>query len=219
LAARDGEGENGGGRLDEREVRDEALTLLLAGHETTAVALTWTWYLLAENPGAEAELHAELDRVLAGRAATADDLDQLPVARATFLESMRLYPPAWTIGRRALADCEIAGYLVPAGAGVYMCQYLVHRDPRFFPRPELFAPGRWLDPAAVAARPRFAYFPFGGGARRCIGDGFAELEGVLALATLAARWRLRRVPGHPVAPEPLITLRPRHGMRMTLERR
>jgi cytochrome P450 len=220
LAARDaGDAGDGGGGLDDREVRDEALTLLLAGHETTAVALSWTWYLLSQNPDAEAALHAELDRELAGRAATAADLERLPVTRATFLESMRLYPPAWTVGRRALEDCEIAGHRIPARAGVYMCQYLVHRDPRFFPRPEVFDPGRWLDPQAVAALPRFAYFPFGGGARRCIGDGFAELEGVLALATLAARWRLRLVPGHPVAMEPLITLRPRYGIRMTLEQR
>jgi cytochrome P450 len=215
LAARDQEGD-GGGMTDE-QLRDEALTLFLAGHETTANALAWTWHLLALHPDAEARLHAEVDSLPAGRLPGAGDVPSLPYTRAVFAESMRLYPPAWTIGREPLADFEAGGFRVRAGAAVLMSPWVVHRDPRWWPDPERFDPDRWT-PEAEAAQPRLAYFPFGAGPRKCIGEGFAWLEGVLALATLARRWRLRHVPGARVLPHPTITLRPR-GLAMRAEER
>lgn len=216
LLAQDTEGDGAG--MSDLQVRDEALTLFLAGHETTANALTWTWYLLSQNPGAEASLHAELDAVLCGHLPGVEDLPRLPYTEMVLAESMRLYPPAWIIGRRALRDCRIAGYPIPARSIVLASPYLMHHDARYFPDPLRFDPGRWT-PEARAARPKFAYFPFGGGARGCIGEQFAWMEGVLLLATLAQKWRMRLVPGHPVELRPLITLRPKHGMRMTLSRR
>jgi cytochrome P450 len=216
LQAQDEEGD--GGRMTDEQLRDEAMTIFLAGHETTANALTWAWLLLSQNPEAERRLHEELDAVLGGRAATAEDLPRLAYTEMVLAEAMRLYPPAWVLGRRALKDYEVAGYRVPAGSIVIMSQYVMHRDPRYFPDPERFVPERFA-PEARAARPQFAYFPFGGGPRRCIGEGFAWMEGVLVLATLARRWRLRLAPGHPVETQPVVTLRPRHGMRMTPERR
>jgi cytochrome P450 len=216
LHAQDDEGD-GRGMTDE-QLRDEALTIFLAGHETTANALTWTWYLLSQNHEVEARLHAELDEVLEGRPPTAEDLPRLIYTEMVLAESMRLYPPAWILGRRALKDYEVGGYRLPAGALVLMSQYVTHRDPRFYPEPERFDPERFA-PEAKAARPQFAYFPFGGGPRRCIGEGFAWMEGVLVLAALAREWRLRLVPGHPVELHPVVTLRPKHGMLMTLERR
>jgi cytochrome P450 len=213
LLARDEEGTGG---MTDAQVRDEALTIFLAGHETTANALSWTWYLLARHPEAEAALHAELDRVLAGRLPTVEDVPALRYTEMVLAESMRLYPPAWGIGRRALAAYPLDRYTLPAGATVIMSAYVMQRDPRYYLEPERFDPERWT-PEARAARPRFAYFPFGGGARVCIGEGFAWLEGILLLATLAQRWKLRLVPGHPVTPQPLITLRPRGGIWMTPE--
>jgi cytochrome P450 len=216
LAASDPEGD--GGRMTDAQVRDEAVTLFLAGHETTANALTWTWYLLSQNPEAEGRLHAEVDRVAPGRALGAADLPKLPYTEMVLAESMRLYPPAWIIGRRALANYEIGGFVVPKRSIVVACQWVTHRDPRYFPDPELFDPERFR-PEAKAARAKFSYFPFGGGPRVCIGEGFAWMEGVLLLATLARRWRLRLEPGQVVEPAPSITLRPKHGLRMVLERR
>ena len=216
LHAQDEEGD-GAGMTDE-QLRDEAMTIFLAGHETTANALTWTWYLLSQNPEAEARLHAELDKVLGGRPPTAEDMPRLVYTEMVLSESMRLYPPAWILGRRALKDYEVGGYRLPAGSLVLLSQYVTHRDPRFYPDPERFEPERWT-PEAKAARPQFAYFPFGGGPRRCIGEGFAWAEGVLVLAALAQRWRPRLVPGHPVEMQAAITLRPKHGMLMTLGRR
>jgi cytochrome P450 len=216
LQARDEEGD--GGRMTDQQLRDEALTLFLAGHETTANALTWTWYLLSQHPHAEERLHAELDAVLGGRAPQPEDLPRLAYARGVLAESMRLFPPAWVIGRQPREDFEIGGYRIPAGTIVMMSPWVIQRDPRFWPEPLRFDPGRWT-PEAEAARHRFAYFPFGAGPRKCIGEGFAWMEGTLVLAALAQRWRARLVPGHPVERQPLITLRPRHGMRMTLERR
>jgi cytochrome P450 len=215
LAARDDEGD-GGGMTDE-QLRDEALTLFLAGHETTANALAWSWHLLAANPEAEARLHAEVDAVVGDRLPTADDYPRLPYTRAVFAESMRLYPPAWTVGREPLEDFAAGGYRIPAGTVVMMSPWVVHRDPRWWPDPERFDPGRWA-PEAEAALPRFAYFPFGGGPRKCIGEGFAWMEGVIVLATLARRWRLRPSPGAVVTTAPSITLRPA-GMRMRAEAR
>lgn len=214
LAARD---EVGGGAMSDRQVRDEAMTLFLAGHETISLALTWAWYLLSGNPEAEAALHEEVDRVLGDRLPEASDLPALAHTRRVLAEAMRVYPPAWAMGRRALEDVEVGGYVVPRGATVVMSQYLIHRDPRWWRDPERFDPDRWLEEAPD--RPRFAYFPFGGGPRMCIGEDFAWAEGVVLLAVLARRWRLRLVPGHPVALAPRITLRPRYGMRMTLQAR
>jgi len=205
------------GRMTDQQVRDEALTLFLAGHETTSNALTWTWYLLSQNPSAEAAFHAELDRVLAGRLPSFEDLPQLHYAESVLAESMRLYPPVWAIGRRALEDYPVGDFVVPARSVVLMSPYAVHRDPRWFPDPLEFRPERWL--TEDTARPKFGYFPFGGGARVCIGERFAWMEGVLILAALGQRWRLRLEPGHRVETQARITLRPKHGMRMIAEKR
>ncbi len=194
------------------------MTLLLAGHETTANALTWTWYLLSQSREAEAKLHDEIDHALAGRLPSMDDLPRLPFVERVVAESMRLYPPAWIIGRRAIADYPIADYLAPARALVFMSPYIMQRDARFYPDPERFNPDRWT-PEFKAALPPFVYFPFGGGARKCIGDQFALMEIALVLATVAQQWKLQLVPNHPAVPQPLITLRAKHGMMMTATRR
>jgi cytochrome P450 len=203
--------------MTDEQVRDEAMTLFLAGHETTAVALTWTWYLLSGHPEVEAKLHAELEEVLGGRSPTPDDIPRLPYAQMVLQESMRVRPPAWAIGRRALADHPVNGYVIPAGAVVVVSPYLVHHDPRWWPEPEAFRPERWAE--EDDARPRHAYFPFGAGPRMCIGEPFAGMEAILVLATLARRWRLRLVPGQSIEPRPLVTLRPKGPVLMTLERR
>jgi cytochrome P450 len=216
LLAQDEEGDGGG--MTDVHLRDEVMTLLLAGHETTANALTWAFYLLSQNPGAEERLHRELDAVLGGRPATTDDLPALGQAERVFAESMRLYPPAWGLGRRVVRDIEIGGFRVAAGSLVSVSPFVTHRDPRFWPDPLRFDPDRFL-PEAKAARPRFAYFPFGGGSRQCIGEPFAWMEGVLVLATLAQKWRFTLAPGHPVETQALVTLRPRYGMRMVARRR
>ena len=218
LLAQDTGDEGDGGSMSDVQLRDEATTLFVAGHETTSNALTWTWYALSGHLEAEAKMHAELERVLGGRRPEAADLPRLPYTRAVLAESMRLYPPVWGMGRRALADLTLAGYDIPRGSLVVVSPFITQRDARFFPDPELFRPERWLDEHAVE-RPRFAYFPFGGGARQCIGEQFAWMEGVLLLATLGQKWRLRLAPGHTVEFNPLITLRPKHGMRMTLHSR
>lgn len=213
LAARDEEGDGGG--MTDLQLRDEMLTLFLAGHETTANALAWTWHLLAQNPDPESRLHSELRTVLAGRAPGADDFPALPYTRAVLAESMRLYPPAWTIGREPLEDFEARGYRIRAGSIVLVSPWVVHRDARWWSDPLEFRPERWLGDAE-ASHPRYAYFPFGGGPRKCIGEGFAWMEGVLALATLARRWRLRPVPGAAPTPQPRITLRA-IGVQMRVE--
>jgi cytochrome P450 len=210
--------EEDGSGMSDKQVRDEAMTLFIAGHETTANALTWTWYLLAQHPAVEAKLHDELDAVLSDRLPSAEDVSRLSYTRKVFTESIRLYPPAWTIGRRALNDYDIAQYRIPANSMIFMSPYVTQHDPRYFPNPEVFDPERWT-PEAQAARPKFSYFPFGGGPRQCIGEAFAWMEGVLLIATIAQRWQLHLVPGHPIAMQPLVTLRPRHGMRMVVERR
>ncbi|MFN7946279.1 MAG: cytochrome P450 [Blastocatellia bacterium] len=210
--------EQGSGGMTDQQVRDEAITLFLAGHETTANMLTWTWYLLSQNPAVEARLHAETAAVLGDRLPTFEDVAKLRYAEMVLAESMRLYPPAWILGRNALEDCEIGGCTVPRGALVLMSQYIVHHDARFYPEPDKFDPERWM-PEARETRPKFAYFPFGGGTRTCIGEAFAWMEGVLVLTTLAQRWKPRLAPGHPIELHPLITLRPKHGMKMTLEQR
>ena len=216
LMARDEEGD--GGHMTDTHLRDEVMTMFLAGHETTANALSWTWYLLAQNPEAEARFHAEVDGVLAGRSPSFDDLPRLRYTEMVLAESMRRYPPAWGIGRRAIEDFTIGGYLVPKGTVVLVSQYLLHNDPRFFTEPERFDPDRWL-PERQTTRPKFAYFPFGAGTRVCIGEPFAWMEGILVLATLAQRWRLERVDAAPVPMQPGITLRPATAIRMTTRRR
>lgn len=220
LAARDTEGDGSG--MSDEQLRDEAMTIFLAGHETTANALTWTWYLLAQHPEVEAKLHAEIEAVLNGKLPTAEDYGRLRYTEMVFAEAMRLYPPAWIIGRRALQDYSINGYHIPARTIILMSQFITHRDPRWFPDPERFDPERWTL-TAKEARPKFAYFPFGGGNRVCIGEQFAWMEGVLVLATLAQRWRMRLVAGHPIELQPSVTLRPKRGpkgtMPMVLERR
>jgi len=208
--------EDGNGMSD-KQLRDEVLTFLLAGHETTALALSWTFHLLGQNPGVDEKLHAELQEVLPGRAPTFSDLPALTYTERVIKESMRLYPPAWSLARKAISDFELRGYTIPAGANIVMSQWIVHHDPKYFPDPELFNPDRWLDPA-MQKLPRFAYFPFGGGARQCIGNSFAMMEAVLLLATIAQRFSLRVVPNQPVVPVPSFTLRPKHGIFMKLER-
>jgi cytochrome P450 len=201
------------------QVRDDALTILLAGHETIANALVWTWTLLAQHPTIEERLEREVDIVLGERPAAACDLPALGTARRILTESMRLRPPAWVIARSAVIDLEIGGTCVPGGATVLISQYLLHRDPRFFPDPLTFDPDRWLDPQS-RGRPKMAYIPFGAGPRACIGEGFAWMEGVLLLATFAQRWRLRRGAGSlALEPQPRITLRPPPVVRMTLHQR
>lgn len=216
LAAQDTEGD--GGQMTNLQLRDEVMTLFLAGHETTANALTWTWYLLSQNSEIEAQFHAEIDRLPKGKVLSEEDLPLLTYTDKVFAESMRLFPPAWLIGRRALNDYEISPYRVPAHSLVLMSQYVMHRDERYFPDASRFNPERWT-PEAKASRPKFAYFPFGGGPRQCIGDGFARMEGILLLAAIGRRWKFRLVPGHRVEIQPLVTLRPKYGMKMILEKR
>jgi cytochrome P450 len=208
--------EDGGAGMSDKQIRDEALTLFLAGHETTANALMWAWYLLSQNPSAAQKFYDEVDSVLQGRLPTFDDLPRLKYTEGVFAESMRLYPPAWVIGRRAIADYSIAPYTIPAKSILMLSPWVVQRDPRWFPEPGQFRPERWSEPDT---RPKFSYFPFGGGMRVCIGERFAWMEGVLLLATVAQQWKFKLVPGHPVATAALITLRAKHGMKMVAERR
>jgi cytochrome P450 len=215
LSAQD---EDNGEVMTDRQVRDEAMTIFLAGHETTANALTWTWYLLSGAPDVRARLHEEIDRVLDGRLPTVADLPSLGYVERVVTESMRLYPPAWLIGRRAIHEYAIGPYVAPPRAIVVMSPYIVQRDPRYYADPERFDPDRWT-PELRASLPRFAYFPFGGGPRQCIGESFAWMELVLIVSTLAQAWELDLAPGHPVETQPLVTLRAKHGMRMTLRRR
>jgi cytochrome P450 len=204
--------------MTDQQVRDEAMTIFLAGHETTANALSWTWCLVSQTPEVEAHLHEELDRVLGGRLPTVADIPQLQYVDKVVTESMRLYPPAWIIGRRALEDYPIDGYVVPKRALVLVSPYVIQRDSRWYPHPDRFRPDRWTADFK-ASLPPFAYLPFGGGSRRCIGDSFAWMELALVLATIAQQWRLKLVPGHPIAPQPVVTLRLKHGLKMTVHRR
>jgi cytochrome P450 len=215
LAARDAET---GGGMTPKEVRDQVVTIFMAGHETTSQALSWTWYLLSQHPAVEERLHNELAAVLGGRPPRYEDIVNLPYARMVIEESMRLYPPAHTFGREPIADDEILGHRIPAGADVLVLPWLLHRKPQLWENPERFDPERFT-PERSAERPRFAYLPFGGGPRICIGAAFAMTEAILILATIAQRYRLHLKPGHPVEPQGLITLRPRYGLKMILEPR
>ena len=204
-----------GESMDDKQLRDEVRTIFLAGHETTANALTWTWYLLARNPAAATKLRSELAHVLGGRLPTVDDIPQLSYTKMVIEESMRLLPPVWAFSREAIADDEIGEYRIPSGSTIVVSQFITHRHPDFWEEPETFDPERFT-PDRVKQRHRFAYFPFGGGPRLCIGSNFAMLEAQLILATIAQQYELELVPDHPVELEPLITLRPKHGMMMTL---
>jgi cytochrome P450 len=204
--------------MTDKQLRDEAMTLFLAGHETTALALSWAWGLLGSHPEAEARLHAEVDAVLAGRPPAVEDLPRLRFTEAVVLEAMRLYPPAYVVGREAAEECTVAGYRVPRRMTLLMSQWVVHRDGRFFEAPEKFRPERWLDGLAERL-PKYAYFPFGGGPRVCIGNTFAMMETVLVLATMAQELHFRLAPGHVLETWPTFTLRPKDGVPAVLARR
>ena len=207
LAARDPENPSEPGMSDE-QIRDEAMTIFLAGHETTANAMAWTWHLLGDSPAVETKLHEELARVLDGRTPAVEDVPKLEYTRAIAAEAMRLFPPAWTMGRRVVERHTIDGHTIEPGALVIVSQWIAHHDPRWWEAPNDFRPERWQSPAA---RPKYAYFPFGGGSRICIGESFAWTEAILLLATIAQRWRF--VAGTAPTREPRITLRPK-GLHM-----
>jgi len=215
LHARD---EDDGGRMTDRQVRDEAMTLFLAGHETTALTLSWTWYLLATHPEVEERLATEVRIALADRLPTIDDLPHLPYLKWVVQESMRLYPPVYTIGREARAECEVGGYQVPKGTTILMNQWIVHRDRRFFKQPEQFIPERWAGDFALRL-PKYAYFPFGGGPRLCPGNLFAMMEAMLILARITQGYRFTLLPGHKVVPWAPLTLRPQGGIPAVVTRR
>jgi cytochrome P450 len=214
LAARDDDGSG----MTDRQLRDEVLTLFLAGHETTAIALTWSVFLLSGNPLARERVEAEVDTLPSGRALGPDDFRRLPFTESVVKESLRLYPPAWAIGRTALEEVEIGGHVIGKGSAVLVSPWVAHRDGRFFDEPMAFRPERWLG-EEITSLPRFAWFPFGGGPRVCIGSAFAMMEAVLVLAAVVRRVRLDVVPGHPVEAFPSVTLRPRHGLEVTVARR
>jgi cytochrome P450 len=210
--------EQGEGELTDKQLRDELITLLMAGHETTALALSWTLVLLAQNPEIERKLLDELQQVLGDRRPAAGDEASLPYTRQVVEEGMRLYPPAWAIGREASCDLDLDGHPIPKGTQIYFAQWVTHRDARFFPEPLRFDPDRW-SPGRRKDIPRFAYFPFGGGPRVCIGMHFAMLEATLVLASIVQRYRVELDPEHPVELQPAITLRPKHGLRATVRAR
>lgn len=210
LSARD---EETGQGMTDRQLRDEMMTILLAGHETTANALTWTFYLLSQHPKVSARLHAEVDGVLAGRPPAIDDLPRLPYTRWVFQEALRLYPPAWSIARRAVEDDELAGYRIPAGSVIHISLYALHRHPRLWDAPDDFQPERFADDE-VEKRHKFAYLPFSTGPRKCIGDQFAMAEGQLILASVAQGFDLTLAPDQRIDTAALITLNPKHGMSM-----
>lgn len=210
--------EDDGTFMDDKMLRDEVMTIFLAGHETTATALTWIWMLLSQHPDVRRRLYAELDHALDGRLPTLDDVPRLRYTEAVVKEAMRLYPPAWIVGREARHDDVVMGYHIPAGMFVVTSQYVTHRHPAFWDNPEGFDPDRWLDEARQPKH-RFAYFPFGGGPRICIGKHFAMLEIMLVLASLAQFYELDLMPGRPIELHPSVTLRPAHGMMMRLTHR
>lgn len=220
---------NSSGIMSDHQVRDEVMTIFIAGHETTANALTWTFYLLSQNPDVERRLHEELDSVLSSsnnisinndgaRTVSTDDIPKLQYTEKVFRESMRLYPPVWTIGRFVENDYQVGEYNIGAGSSILMCQHVVHHDPRYYEEPDRFNPDRWTDEFKTHL-PRFSYFPFGGGIRGCIGESFAWMEGILVIAMLARKWEMRKVPSQPVKLDPAITLRPKYGMKMRLKLR
>ncbi len=216
LLARDSEGDGGG--MTDLQLRDEAMTIFLAGHETSANGLAWCWYLLAQHPEIEAQFHDEVDRTLEGRPPRMDDVPRLSLTGRIFAEALRMYPPVWAVGRCALQNVQIAGYTLPRGSVAIMSQYVTHHDERWFADPTRFDPERWTAEER-ARRPRFSYFPFSAGSRACLGEAFAGVEGVLCLAALAQKWKLRLVPGHRVTLQPQLTLRARNGIKLRIEPR
>ncbi len=210
--------EDGSGMTNE-QVRDEALTLFLAGHETTANAMTFTWYLLSQNPEKEAKLHEELNRVLNGRAPTFADVQNLKYTEAVFAEALRLYPPAWAIGRLSIKEHKIGEYDIPKDALVLLSPFVTHRDKRFWEHADAFVPERWFEQSIKEAGQKFIYFPFSRGVRSCIGESFAWMEGILLIAILAQKWKLDLVPEQKIALNPLMTLRSKYGMKMTIRQR
>ncbi len=207
-----------GSQMTDKQLRDEVMTLLLAGHETTALTLSWAWYLLAKHPAAQAKLHEEVDKMLSRRLPSAPDVGQLTYTNNVVRETMRLYPPAYVMTRRAAETVEIGGYVLPAESNVILSPWVTHRDPRFFPNPEAFEPERW-SAGKEQTIPKFAYFPFGGGPRVCIGNAFALMEAAVLLASVAQRFHISLVPGSTVAPLASITLRPRNGVHVRLRQR
>jgi cytochrome P450 len=216
LAARD---EDDATAMTDEQVRDEALTLFLAGHETTANALTWTWYLLAGNPAKREKLFAELDDVLGGREPSYDDLPNLKSSETVVAESLRLFPRSWTLGRLSIQDHELGGYFVPTGSLILASQFVIHRDGRFWDAPDAFLPERWETVSVKEAGQQYTCFPFGAGVRRCIGESFAWAEGILLLAVIARRWTFELEPDQPFGLHPMITLRPKYPMLMRIIRR
>lgn len=209
-----------GNPMSDMQLRDEVMTLFLAGHETTAIALSWACHLIAKNPEVESKLAVELTGVLGGRVPTPDDLPQLRYTEMVLKETLRLYPAVWGIGRRAIAECELGGYRIPAGSNIFILQWRTQRDARFFPNPERFDPERWReDPVRSGKVPRFAYFPFGGGPRVCVGASFAMMEATLLLAMIQHRYQLEAIPGHTIEILASVTLRPKHGIRMIAKQR
>ena len=215
LLARD---EETGQGMNDRQIRDELMTMLLAGHETTANTLAWTWYLLSQHPEVEQRLYTEVDEVLGGTLPTVEHLSELKYTNMVLEEALRLYPPACIFGRKAIADDELGGYPIPANSMILVSPYAVQHHPDYWPDPERFDPERFT-PEHTAERPHYAYFPFSSGPRMCIGSSFAMMEAQLILATIAQPYRLRLVPGHPVEPQMLVTLRPKYGLQMTIHRR
>jgi cytochrome P450 len=216
LLAQDAEGDGEG--MSDLQLRDEAMTIFLAGHETSANAMAWTWYLLSQHPEVEKKFHEEVDRNLGGRPPRMNDVMALPLTGRIFSEALRLYPPLWAVGRRAMVECQIGSYTIPRGSVVIVSSFVTQRDPRWFPEPLRFDPERWHS-AARSERPRFSYFPFSAGSRSCLGEAFASAEGVLCLATIGQTWKFRVAPGPPIAMQPQLTLRARNGIKMRAERR
>jgi len=216
LEAQDDDGS--GPAMSNKQLRDEAITLFLAGQESTANSLTWTFYLISQHPEVEKKVHEEIVSVLCGRLPALEDLGKLSYTQRVFKEALRLYPPAWAVVRRAVEDYMVEGYFVPAGTDIFMSQYVVHRDPRFYREPLRYDPDRWTS-EFESSLPKFAYFPFGGGPRRCIGEPFAWMEGVIIIASIMSDWKIRLVPNQKIVPDALITIRPKNGMKMILEKR
>jgi cytochrome P450 len=206
------------GKMSDKQVRDEVMTIFIAGHETTSNALTWTFYLLSQYPNVERKLYDEIELVLENRIPTADDIPKLRYTEMVLRESMRIYPPIWTMGRHVENDYSVGEYTIPAGSSILMCQYVMHHDPRYYEKPEEFNPDRWTDDFKTRL-PRFSYFPFGGGIRGCIGEPFAWMEGVLIIATIAQEWSMHLVPSQRIKLDPAITLRSKYGMKMKLSQR
>jgi cytochrome P450 len=205
-------------KMSDKQVRDEVMTIFIAGHETTSNALTWTFYLLSQYPNVERKLHDEIELVLGNRIPTADDIPKLQYTEMVLRESMRLYPPVWTMGRHVENYYSVGEYTIPAGSSILMSQYVMHHDPRYYEKPEEFNPDRWTDDFKTHL-PRFSYFPFGGGIRGCIGEPFAWMEGVLIIATVVQEWSMRLIPSQRIKLDPAITLRSKYGIKMKLSQR